>query len=293
MNRKVPLKVDFFCIGAPRSGTTWLYHCLNEHPRITLSKYKEPNFFARKLGPFDSQEFQRFMKDWNWYASLFDHKRNGDIIGEFSINLLHNIPEAPILISKHFPEAKFIVILREPVARTYSHYWHDKRYQRNPRVPGTFEEALENPDLLFQSTYYDQLKVWLGFFPKVRFYFILDFELKSDPLSILRSLSIFLGVEPDFRPSSLDRKVNPATKRHHLYFISLDVSKWARNNGLGLVVDALKWTGVHRLMERVLVHSAAYPPMNQETEHRLRDYFLPDIEKLEGLIGRKLDAWKT
>ena len=42
------MKVDFFIVGAPKAGTTSLYHYLNEHPKISMSSVKEPNYFSHE-----------------------------------------------------------------------------------------------------------------------------------------------------------------------------------------------------------------------------------------------------
>lgn len=286
-------KVDFFCIGAAKSGTTWLHHCLEEHPDISLSKSKEPNFFVKKLSAFSFQENPRFMQNWEWYAALFNDSGRYILRGEFSINLMHNIADAPHLILKYFPAAKFIVMLRDPVNRTYSHYWHEKRFDQVPGMPDTFEEGLQNQELLFRSRYYDQLKVWLDVFPRERFHFILDLDIKKDTLVVLQSLFGFLGVNPDFRPVAWDQRINAATKRHSLFYTSVGLMQWAREHRLGIVADVLKWSGINRLARRMLTRRAPYPPMSADSERWLRDYFLSDIEQLENLTGKNLDDWKA
>ena len=40
------MRVDFFIVGAPKAGTTSLYHYLNEHPEIEMSSKKEPDYFS-------------------------------------------------------------------------------------------------------------------------------------------------------------------------------------------------------------------------------------------------------
>jgi len=293
MNGTAVPKIDFFCIGAARSGSTWLYSCVNEHPGITISKSKEPNFFVKKVNVFDGEENPRFLRDWEWYASLFSHRQNGHILGDFSIHLIHNTADAPYLIQKHFPEAKFIVMLRDPVARTYSQYWFEKRHKRIVGVPATFEEALKNHELLFRSHYYDQLKIWLDVFPRERFHFILDIDLKQDPAHVLESVYTFLGVEPDYQPPSLFRQINVASDRQRLYDALGKIMRWARDHRLGYVVDTLERVGMKRLARYFLVKTVGYPPLNPGTRQRLREYYLPDIEKLEELIGRSLDQWKS
>jgi hypothetical protein len=286
------LTIDFFCIGTAKSGSTWLYDCLSEHPEITLSKIKEPNFFARNLSVFDTKENPWFMQSWNWYASQYSHKVNGNIVGDCSIHLIHNTDTAPALLRKHYPEAKLIVILRDPVRRTYSQFWYEKRVMRNSDVPDTFEAALKNEELLRRSRYYDLLKVWIDTLPKEHFHFLLDFEVNSDPADEIGRLYSFLGVKTDFTPPSLRDRKNVASKRHPVGVYIYRLINWIRFNGFQQVIDVLKILRINRLVRLLVVRSVPYPAMEPETEVRLREYYMPDIENLERLIGKNLGPWK-
>lgn len=286
------ISVDFFCIGAPKSGTTWLYHALTEHPGIYLPKFKEPNFFARKLSIFNNAANPRFMKDWEWYTSLFNDKKSGDILGDFSINLMRNTDEAPFLIKKHFPDAKIIVMLREPVARAYSHYWHERRYDHIAGIPDSFEEGIKNEELLFCSSYYEQLKVWASVFPLTRFFFIIDFELEQNPKAVLTSLFEFLNVNQHFNPSTLHQRINPASERNRLFFVLQDFMVWAKRHRLEFFIDVLRILRINQIAKLLLTKTSAYPPIDPVIQSGLRNYYLSDIDKLEVLIGKDLTAWK-
>jgi hypothetical protein len=286
------LNIDFFCIGTAKSRSTWLTDCLNEHPEITLSKIKEPNFFVRNMSVFDAKENQWFMKSWSWYASQYSHKTNGNILGDCSIHLIHNTATAPALLKQYYPEAKLIVILRDPVRRTYSQYWYEKRIMHVSNVPDTFEAAIENKELLRRSRYYDLLKVWMDVFPEEHFHILLDFEVNSNPSAEINRLYSFLGVETDFFPPSLRDRKNVASKRHPLGVPIYRLINWIRFSGFEYIIDALKILRINRLVRYLVVRPAPYPAMELETEVRLREYYLSDVENLERLIGKNLSAWK-
>lgn len=285
-------QVDFFCIGVGNSGTSWLAACLDEHPEITISKVKEPNFFVRKMSAFGGEENPWFMKNWNWYASQFSHAGDDDLIGDMSINLIHNIPEAPELIKQYYPEVKLIVLLRDPSRRIYAQYWHEKRYRRVSGIPETFAEAITDHRFLRRSNYYEFLHQWMQYFSKERFFILLDFELRADPSNMLRELYDFLGVNPDFLPPSLNERKNVASWGHPIYSKLYRVAKWMRFSGFEKAFKILKRLSINRLIRWLLVKPVPYPEMSPEIRSELNRYYLQDILNLESLIGRNLSPWK-
>ena len=288
-----PINVDFFCIGAGKSGSTWLAQCLDEHPQITIARDKEPNFFVRKLSAFGGEINGRLMKDWRAYSEQYEHASDGDLLGDFSVNLMHNVDDAPRVIKEHYPNAKLLVILRDPVKRTYSHYWHERDNDRVPGVPRTFEQGLENEELLFRSRFGDQLAAWREAFPKESFFVIFDFEIAQDPDSVYERALAFLGADPSFVAPSLHRRLNESTWKSPLLFHLFKAVTFARSRGLGWAVDLASRAGLKRMAQNRLIRKRKYPPMKPEVAARLRRYFLPDIEKLETLFDVDLSEWKV
>lgn len=101
-------KVDFFLVGAPKSGTTALYTYLSTHPDIFFPSHKEPNFFAR-----DYPNIGGRLKTWKEYEKLFAG-RNHELAGDASVCYLGS-DTAPGEIKKYNPHAKIIIMLRNPV----------------------------------------------------------------------------------------------------------------------------------------------------------------------------------
>ncbi len=292
MENTLKPEIAFFCIGVGNAGSTWLTECLSEHPEITISLVKEPNFFVRRLSVFGGEENPGFMKSWKWYTRQYRQGRKGQILGDCSINLIHNVPEAPELIKKYYPEAKFIAILRDPVKRTYSHYWYEKRFSRIPNVPETFGEAVKNEELLRRSRYFEHLRAWLSIFPEEQFHFVLDIDLQTDTPAVLQSLYSFLGVDPTFQAPSTHRKMNIAASAHPLFVKLSKLLKWGRLQTIDFPIYIMRGLGLTKLVRRMLVTAKPYPAMSAEIKQRLREYFLPDIVQLEELIHRNLDSWK-
>jgi hypothetical protein len=116
-----------------KSGTTFLWSLLASHPSIFLSRPKEPSYF---VDPIQLRE----LKPWFWergywrseelYLSLFQTAHGAKIVGEASVYYTHLPLASGVVerISQFNPDARLIYVMRDPIARTISHYWRRARY---------------------------------------------------------------------------------------------------------------------------------------------------------------------
>jgi hypothetical protein len=208
---------NFFIVGASRSGTTSLWYYLRQHPDIFMPgdrvKWaKEPSFFC-DLKPFWSIKYSKFRD----YIKLFDRAKNEKAIGEASVNYLVS-PESPYRIRKRFPDAKIIIILRNPVERAYSLYTF--MCSKGGEWISPFEKALaeekkrhNNEDFMNHNPFYyygylyfhsglysTQIERFQAEFPKEQLHFVLFKELKNNTIQTVQSVYRFLEVKSDFIP---------------------------------------------------------------------------------------------
>ena len=122
--RRLP---DFVIIGAQKAGTTSLYDLMTRHPSIAPAYDKELRYFSTY---YDRGE--------TWYRSNFPVVR-GQLTGESTPSYVF-YSAAPSRMKKLLPNARIIVILRNPVDRAYSHYNMVVRFNR---VSVPFREALD------------------------------------------------------------------------------------------------------------------------------------------------------
>ena len=199
--------MDVFLIGVPKAGTTWLSNILDQHPGIVLSEPKEPNFIASHKGTFEIEEDE---PDWSKYADFF----SGDGLKMDASVHTFSCPIAPKRIKSNFPDAKFILCLREPVSRTVSH-WNMIRStgedRRNDRNWDVFNEAWLDHSLRAPSFYGSSMVNWLKHFELDRFVIIDTSEMRSDPMAAVREVEGFLGVEEWDYDVNMDRHANPAS----------------------------------------------------------------------------------
>lgn len=122
----------FFIIGAPKCGTTSLAKWLSEHPNVFVSPIKEPHYFSTDLA-------NRTVRSRKQYDSLFAKVRDTHYaIGEASTWYLYS-KEAVPAIEREFPDARYIVMTRDPVQMAHSLYHHNVRVLHEDQP--TFEKA--------------------------------------------------------------------------------------------------------------------------------------------------------
>ena len=214
---------DFVIIGAQKAGSTSLHHYLEQHPRIIAGAWrKEQQFFDRN-----------YHRGVLWYRANFPIRgvknRNGKtrIIGESTPNYIFH-PLVPKRMASLLPDAKLIAILRNPVDRATSHYFHNVRkgFEHLPieeafrtedeRLAGERERMLADegyrgvPYLRFsylnRGRYAEQLEGWLQYYPPDQLLVLRSEDLFSAPQETVDRAFAFLGCESC--PVNAERKYN-------------------------------------------------------------------------------------
>ncbi len=208
-------EVDVFLIGVPKAGTTWLAYVLDQHHSITLSNPKEPNIIASHRGTFVRNKEE---PDWGRFENLFSEK---GLKLDASIHAFA-CPLAPSRIKQKIPEAKFILCLREPVSRSFSHWnmiLNTKEAVENGVDWSTFEKAWSDNRLRDDSMYGLSMSRWLKEFNLDSFLIIDSAMLKTDPLSTLKRIEIFLNLEPVEYNVDENRHSNSAASRRPMTLV--------------------------------------------------------------------------
>lgn len=210
---------NFLIIGAGKSGTTALYSYLCQHPEVFMSPVKETNFFALEgedvsEDPSDLQQMRHYpwsVTDWEAYKKLFAAAGQATAIGEASPMYLYS-KKAADSIKRRLPNAKLIVILRQPVERLYSRYLHLARENRLPTAD--FSDALDENtiwwqrnDLVNEGRYASNLRYYLELFGADQIKVILYEDFKKNTGTVLQELFQFIGVNPE-APIDLDFETN-------------------------------------------------------------------------------------
>ena len=213
---------NFVGLGVQRGGTTWVYQCLREHPQVFVPPAKELHFFDT-----------HFDRGVAWYESQFTPEPQHQAVGEITPNYFTS-ELAVQRIVETIPDARFFIVLREPVSRAFSAY----QLFRDRYHDWSFREACERGDDLMQhGQYASAFERLYRHIPRENVLVLLYDQLQNDPGGLLRELFTFLKVDPEFQPTSMQRRVNRvvyptlqnALQRAHLGW-SIDM---IRNTALG------------------------------------------------------------
>jgi hypothetical protein len=277
---------NFFVVGAARAGTTSLYHYLAGHPDIYMSSLKEPHFFSRarpKVVPF--------VKDEGEYLRLFEPGAKLKIRGEASPTYLPD-PETPRRIKRVSPDARVVIILREPVSRAYSAYWHLVRYGVETRTfleavqdelrQGDFEHYDPTRLIVAAGLYADAVGRYLGTFGGAALVLFFD-DLARDARGEVAKVLAHLGLDTEHAQQFRLEVRNPFALPRNGLARRLYGSQRARNAGRSLVPDAL-----HVLVERLLLRGNGLPEMEPDARRLLADFYRSDTERLEVVLGRSV-----
>ena len=201
---------NFIIVGAPKAGTTSLYHYLSEHPQVFMSEPKEVNFFSKEEIESQDLYYKDFKAlDFKSYKKLFNKAEGKIAIGEGSVSYLF-YPKTPEKIKDSIPNVKIIILLRNPLDRGYSHYLMDYRLGL---VDLTYDEIVfrktkhKKLDLYYQQyvelgLYFEQVKRYLKVFGKKQVKIYLQEDMRDNSNKIINDLYDYLGLEKDFMPDT-------------------------------------------------------------------------------------------
>jgi hypothetical protein len=214
---------DFVIVGAPKCGTTSLFTYLASHPLVMRSSVKEVHFVDRE---------RNFARGERWYRAWFpsvsalekvgrDHGVERAICGEATPNYLAH-PGAAARLHTVVPDARLIVMMREPGSRAFRQFRWSKRWNSEPleflgalqaepeRLPTGFEmmrsretrEWFTTASYATRGRYAEQLAPWLEVYPRDQILLLRSEDLFADPAATYRRTCEFLGLPdlgtPDF-----------------------------------------------------------------------------------------------
>ena len=196
---------DFLGLGTQKGGTTTLHQLLGLHPDVHLPDRKEVHYF-------DLQPEQPA----SWYAEQFSSARPGQHCGEITPFYLFH-PEVPARIRALLPEAKLLVLLRDPVERALSQVFHARKrgFERlepaaaiaaaDRRLASGDPECLQKHSYVARSRYLEQLERYDALFPAHQLLVMQSEALFQNPEPVWQRLQDFLGLTPVPLPEVMPR----------------------------------------------------------------------------------------
>ena len=211
---------DYLIIGAHRAGTTSLWTYLHEHPCVSVN-------FPRLQGVKGVRYFdENYARGIGWYRSHFPtaayrgylRRRHGTraLAGDASSYYLFH-PAAAERAARVVPDARIVVLLRNPIDRAYSHWQRERRDGKEPlerfdeavaaepeRLAGEVERILnddryysyahENFSYIAQGLYLDPLRRWFEHYPRERVHVELSERFSREPQAAYERVLNFLGL---------------------------------------------------------------------------------------------------
>jgi hypothetical protein len=258
-------KPDFYIVGQTRSGTNSLQFQLEQHPEIFMSNKIKTMFGFKKQVNSEKEYFEQF--------SNIKEK----IIGERNTDYLL-CPSSASKIKNSNPNAKIIIILRNPIDVMYSLHStaisrgidedildfeqalhvEEKRIQEEKKNPGKY-----NPFIFYKDVgkYSKQITRYLELFEREKILILKFEEFIKKPLKNFEKMCKFLEIGPDFKP-----KIE--TKNQF---------RGIRNKSLQNLADNIQKTSIGKILVKKSITNKIYTKINRPIA--IRDELKPDIRK--------------
>jgi hypothetical protein len=297
------MSIEFIILGAQKAGSTFLHQCLREHPSVSMPVeeipyFESPDYEGAGAGAFESR---------------FGERRPGIVFGIKRPSYLAR-PEVPARIHAHLPAAKLVAVLRNPVDRAVSAYFH---YMRNGFLPlqdvnqglrsfleGEIPEKYPAArDILEYGLYATQLRRYQPLFPAEQMRILLHDDIVDNGLKAVQGVYAFLGVDPEYVPRGIHSRpqavlYDPVRLRLAIFAGRLRYRKSEDNRRVFVRSGAWPSRFAIRAMSAVDWHllrkvfGNKKPILHADLRAGLLNHFRSEIDELEGILNRKLTAWK-
>jgi hypothetical protein len=295
------IKPSFFIVGAPKTGTTSLYRYLKQHPQIFMSSPKELVFFNTDMSSSRKKNLEQ-------YCQHFE-EGEGKICGEASPQYLRSYVAAENIYNFN-PEAKIIIMLRDPVNLLYS-YHYQRHFNGLPKTVEDFQLAVEQEAEKIRTQtdskldldsyrnvvkFTEQIERFYKFFAPEKVKIIIFDEFAKNTEKVYQEVLEFLEVDPSFK-AVLETK-NPSKKVRSKFirdFIKkppnkiLEIGKFfipLPRKTRRYILEKLKFK-----IRKINKFRTEKEPLDLEFCLRLQKEFAPEIEKLSLLINKDLTYW--
>lgn len=298
MKNSAYINIDFFCVGAAKSGTTALHYFLLRHPEIYMPLKKEIHHFANDILKEDD-----YWLDSDAYYKLFKPAKQNQIIGETSVFYLLSDESADNII-KHNPNAKIIIMLRNPVEVIYS--LHSQLVFNGEEDISDFKKAIEteperkkgrmlpvNTRIIKKHLYTEvvrfseQVERFIKIFPEKNIKIILFEDFKQNTLKIVQETYDFLQIDKSYKPKLKIHNANKKIKCRKLQkattiLTNKFLSKFIKEDNLERFRNFV--ININSIEEK-------RKPLDFDTKQYLINKLKPEILKLEKLLKRDLKDW--
>ena len=306
---------NFFVVGAAKAGTTSIHYYLDQHPEIYMSPIKEPHYFSKDIRckNFTQHDYIKscldiekylsnkvlekkhiaFIENEIDYLALFRDVNQEVRIGEISNGYLFSKVAAKEIFEFN-PNAKIIIVLREPIERAFSHWIMDLRGRNVCRK--SFLDAIKED----QSTedkgwgvthlyvelgqYYAQVKRYLDVFPRNQVLIMTYDDFKINSETFYNQLFSFLEVSP--KKVEGNKKINVAgIPKFPL------INNIIKKSRINIITNKILPSNKKEKIKLMLTNNDNLPSLTLDDRKETKYYFKNDIKLLEKIIDKDLSKW--
>jgi Sulfotransferase domain len=303
---------DFFIVGHQKCGTTALYMMLRQHPQIFMPEVKEPWFFGQELRASSRNGHSGLLPDTlDGYLSLFSGARPGQLVGEASPQYIRS-DTAPGAIAEMRPDARIVVILREPASflrslhmqMLASHVETEKDFpkaigletarRQGKRIP---RDSLSPPTLLYSDhvRYVEQLRRLYDAFAPEQVLVLIYEDFRRDNEATVREVLRFLQVDDTATFEPVETKPLKAVRSMRLHQLRRAIRKAklhpAADGPLSRAIDAVAPQRLRSDALSSMFRNVAYVPPSPPSEEfmlELRRRFKGEVVAASDYLGRDL-----
>jgi hypothetical protein len=290
---------DFFIVGAPKCGTTALHKYLRGHPEIFMPDGKDRCFFGSDL--ITSKRFSTAE-----FSSRFDGRTDQKRVGESCVHYLYS-KTAPREIKEFAPDARIIIMLRNPVDLLYS--WHSQLLYLGTENISDFEAALRaeparrrgenipNPLRVQNSLYYreigrlaDHVARYFDTFGRDQVLTILLEDFAASTTRVYQDTLRFLGLSPEFDTSLPVVNANKKPRSQYVHSM-LTGNRLLKALARGVLPSADLRRRLIRPIQRWNKVYEPRRPLRPDLRRALQREYAEQVTALGQLIGRDLSHW--
>ncbi len=310
-SEEISVYPNFFLIGAPRCGTSALAKYISKHPKVCFSKPKEPHFFTLLIDLLDNPDIER-----DYIQRFFFHKTaEHTAVGEGSVSYLYS-EDALQRILQLNSQAKFIVIVRNPVDMIYSYHARMLKFleedQQDFRIAWQLQKARSQGQNLPKSCQYPHMLQYkevgslgshvqklINRAGRDHVHIVVFDDFVSDTLQAYQNVLAFLDLDYDGRTDFPRKGENQAIKNKFLQRFLKRPPKRLANFMLTLQQHKkrrkkVKKNWIERYRKRLVKKNQVRkerPSLDPETRQLLIEAFTDEVKILENLLLRDFSHW--
>jgi hypothetical protein len=310
---------NFIIAGAMKAGTTSMHHILNHHDNVFIPRREiyffdiddveqHPDFSMDKMGKWTFHDYDCYWHDYlDWYRRFFQKAADAQVVGEDSTTYMAS-SKAPARIARLLPNVKLIFMLRDPVTRAYSHYWH---LVNSGRAIYDFEGTLRHtPGTILQRGYYkEQIERFKQHFPGDQLKVVIFEEFTKNIQAVVDDVCKFLGLRVTVDTGTVDthRNIGTAPRNVRLKLRANRINRKAAERiyqgylpTLGMVKKKSPSVGdsISRLCPTMIINRIVnrtpklkYPPMATGVRRFLEQLYAKENMGLGDLIGIDIERY--